>query len=110
MLAQCHRINLLKAEVMRKPVTKNNEKILLRWVLALMISLCAPTYSITLNAQTKNERNTKHKVMTEKEFTELFIKSLSGKYQHVKYKIIDDLTIEANHNGDVISHYLDNAY
>jgi hypothetical protein len=95
---------------MEKPDTKNYKKVLMRWVLILMTGLCATTYSSTVNAQTKNERNTKHKAVTEKEFTELFIKSLSGKYQHVKYKIIDDLTIEANHNGDVISHYLDNAY
>jgi uncharacterized protein YtpQ (UPF0354 family) len=76
--------------------------------LRLIICLCATVYSIALNAQSKND--IKNKVITEREFTELYVKSMSKNYPDADYKIISDLTVSADYRGKELTHYLDNAY
>lgn len=48
--------------------------------------------------------------MTEREFTELYIKDMLKSYPDIKYEIVSDLTVKADYNGKEFSHYLDNAF
>jgi uncharacterized protein YtpQ (UPF0354 family) len=52
----------------------------------------------------------KHEIMTEREFTELYIDAMLKSYPNAKYNILSDLTVKAEYNGKDFSHYLDNAY
>lgn len=78
--------------------------------LVLIIGLCAALYSISIKGQSKIEKVAKRKPMTERAFTELYVSGLAKNYPLIKHKIIGDLTIEADYNGNIISHYLDNTY
>ncbi len=54
--------------------------------------------------------NSKANIMTESDFTKVYMNSLKIAYPTVDFEIISDLTIKAESNGKVFTHYLENAY
>lgn len=59
-------------------------------------------FTISCNAQTK--------IMTESDFTRIYMDSLKKIYPTVNFKIVSDLTIKAELNSKNFTHYLDNAF
>lgn len=54
--------------------------------------------------------NSQLKIMTERDFTHLYFTSLKDLYPTTEFKILSDLTINANINNIEYKYYLDNAY
>lgn len=54
--------------------------------------------------------NSKNAVLTEKEFAEVYLDSLSKKYPSVKFEINPDLTITSKKSDFEYKHFIDNAF
>lgn len=50
------------------------------------------------------------KVLSEQEFTKIYLDSLNQAYANVKFEIVNDMTIKASYNGKELTKYLYNAY
>lgn len=50
------------------------------------------------------------KVLSEQEFTKIYLDSLNQAYANVRFEIVNDMTIKASYNGKELTKYLYNAY
>jgi uncharacterized protein YtpQ (UPF0354 family) len=66
------------------------------------IKILIGLFTISCNSQTK--------IMTESDFTKIYLDSLKKIYPTVNFNIVSDLTIKAESNGKDFTHYLDNAF
>ena len=54
--------------------------------------------------------NSQNKILTEREFTTIYLDSLKKAYPTIDFKIDNDLTIISHYQDKKFTHYLDNAF
>lgn len=54
--------------------------------------------------------NSQPKLLTESEFTNLYLDSLNKVYPNVNFKIVSDLRVTSTYEGNELIHYLNNPY
>ncbi len=65
---------------------------------------------ILIGLLTLNCCNSKTEIITEKEFSQIYLDSLKKLHPEVNFQIIDNLTISSFFEGQDYKHFLDNAY